>query len=88
MSLIRSDHKPEMILVRSAAEKPPGIPIDAGTVHPPALPGEALFHRLPAGLGQSLEGLVQAALKLLLVRLKPGALVVEAKFPEKLAGLF
>ena len=79
--------KPQVVLVGSPAEEPPCVPVDAGDVALNVQLGKALLQQRAGLFGQVLEGLVQAALKLLFMFEKPGALVVKAQLPQKFPGL-
>ena len=76
-----------MVLIGPPAEKPPGVPVDAGHMQLEAPAGETLLHQGGGVGGQGLEGPVQKLLKLLLMGQKPGPLVMKGQLPQKVAGL-
>ena len=83
-----SDREPQVVLVRSAAEEPPRVAVDAREVHAQLLVGEAAGHLLVQVVRQGLEGRVERALEVLPVREEPGPLVVEGQLPEEVRRLF
>ena len=69
--------KPQVILIGSPSEKTPGVPIDPGHMELEPHAREFFSHDLIGICCQRLEGLVQNRLKLIFVRQKPGAFIIE-----------
>jgi hypothetical protein len=76
-----------MVLIRAAAEKASGVPIDPGDVQSEVLLREGTPHLSKGIFGQRVKRLVEHTHILLPVFLKPGALIMEREIPEKLRGL-
>ena len=78
--------EPQVVLIRPAAEEATGIAVDARDVQIKIREGPVFHHQGAGVFSEGVKGFVEDTEVLILMLLKPGALVMKAELPEELSG--